>query len=126
MPNGIAILTAEGIKEFPIRSYYGAEQGRLRFELKKLDVVYFQLIGEGGKGFQIENLTTICPISILPSAIGNKFTVAIGQGGFTFVFNSKPYRFLLSQTDQQNPDQLGQLPEFMRKAFGGKTEIVFI
>lgn len=126
MPNGLAIMTANGIKEFPLPAMYGLEQGRLRFELKKLDVIFLQSLGDG-KGLKIENIGPLGEFSIIPHSCERIQVVAvIGKNSFSLSFRDKCSSFSLSSTEQQNRSQLDQLPAFLEKALGNKVQINFV
>lgn len=126
MPNGLAIMTANGIKEFPLPAMYGLEQGRLRFELKKLDVIFLQSLGDG-KGLKIENIGPLGEFSIIPLSCERIQVVAvIGKNSFSLSFRDKCSSFSLSSTEQQNRSQLDQLPAFLEKALGNKVQINFV
>lgn len=122
MPNGLAIMTANGIKEFPIPSLYGLEQGRLRFELKKLDVIFLQSLGDG-QGLRIENIGRLGVVHVVPSSYGSKVISNIGVNGFALFFNDRFLRFTLSTTERQNQVHLAQLPDFLKRAIGDKLEL---
>lgn len=110
------------VKDLPYRNPYSAKNGQLLFELKNLDRITVKSEGEGN-GFYID---TRDPLNLIftPNSVGSKLLVFIGSDSFSIHSNYYGYRnFVLSQTHPENPEQLRQLPELIKKALGDKVEI---
>ena len=119
MPNCPYIITENGPREFPIRYAYGFETKKFRFELKNLDVIYFEKIGGFGDGFIINDSSydSTCIYSndeVSENIILTKpYRIEITSSHFHKVYT-------LSTSDDGNSRQILEFSKFLDYCLGRK------